>query len=753
MPFRSDTAADTLLKTVQALQAAWAALPAPARAEVSGAIMTHGPKIAAANNFGAPAAITQLLDVLWAKPGALPADAARAMAAGQAAPAPGAGYRSVASVPEEKRKALLAGLVALADFRLFDNPKTTAEAVVRLVAAHDDRLTAAEREAYQRLYDALARGGDPNEFLRGVEALLGDYPAVKALLVSRKTFVLPAEVIYRGAELKGVNLPRAAIGPIAHALMESAPPAPGAPLVRFANVYFPAQVVVTQKNIPLIIHVAGKYSTSSALSEAAGKMILQVGDLTIVIQAEGFDVTEQMGGLPAPEGALGRVVKVAPERDCEPVVFLLSPQSVGAKRINIHIDQFGRNILTQAIETTVVAEAAAVSDLGNVKVEPVPVASPARGKDAPAPDLELRIMLSGDKRRLSFMLNGGKYHHTQVGESDPLPDSPRAFLQPMFDRLDTLAGRGATMRNAPETETNRQELIALGNELFDKLFSKELKVEYTERIRGEFAGRGLMIISDEPWIPWEIVRPFALDKDGNILYDDPPLCEMFHLSRWLNGPGAPDQITMRQGAWVAPPSSAPEADVENRYFQELHRRQWQVALAGPLTRSAEIQAQLQARNTTFLHFACHGNFDASNPDNSMVQLAGGDFFSPSKIDLRSRAGVAAAKPLVFFNACHSGRISFDLTRLGGWAADLLAFGVSAFVGSLWAINGKLAAQFAQEFYNRLWGINGFEGRPQPLGQAFHEARMKIKEADEANPTWLAYVLYGDPYGQVVLGNP
>ena len=40
----------------------------------------------------------------------------------------------------------------------------------------------------------------------------------------------------------------------------------------------------------------------------------------------------------------------------------------------------------------------------------------------------------------------------------------------------------------------------------------------------------------------------------------------------------------------------------------------------------------------------------------------------------------------------------------------------------------------------------------PLGQAFHEARMAIKAADEANPTWLAYVLYGDPQGQVLLGD-
>ena len=78
-------------------------------------------------------------------------------------------------------------------------------------------------------------------------------------------------------------------------------------------------------------------------------------------------------------------------------------------------------------------------------------------------------------------------------------------------------------------------------------------------------------------------------------------------------------------------------------------------------------------------------------------------------------------------------------------------GVNAFIGSLWEINDALAAQFARAFYDRLWGLGEFEGKAQPLGQAFHEARKVIRDADPANPTWLAYVLYGDPYGQVILG--
>ena len=53
------------------------------------------------------------------------------------------------------------------------------------------------------------------------------------------------------------------------------------------------------------------------------------------------------------------MVKVEAERDCEPTIFLLTPQSTGEKRINVYIDQFGRNILTRAFQVKVVADLAA----------------------------------------------------------------------------------------------------------------------------------------------------------------------------------------------------------------------------------------------------------------------------------------------------------------------------------------------------------------------------------------------------------
>ena len=72
------------------------------------------------------------------------------------------------------------------------------------------------------------------------------------------------------------------------------------------------------------------------------------------------------------------------------------------------------------------------------------------------------------------------------------------------------------------------------------------------------------------------------------------------------------------------------------------------------------------------------------------------------------------------------------------------FGVAAFVGSHWAINDQLAAIFSRTFYEQLRG-------QKTLGEAFHSARIAIRDKQPANPTWLAYTLYGDPNSRIEIG--
>ena len=408
MPFRMDTAADTLGKTLDALASAWDTLPQPTRAAVQGAIMTCGPKIAAANSFNASSAIVELLDALWAQRAMLPESVVRTLQTGQGtAPALA---RLMPTVPDATRSTLLDRLTKIVDFRYFKDPQATAEAVVLLVKANEDRLKLEERTAWQKLNDAFSRGGDREPFLRSVETLLGGYPAVKTLLDGAKTFVRPVSIVRHDASatargsLESSTSARStggmsfAPGGLMNTLLgPSRPPAAGGrttphaepptvvatdgggDLTRFANVIFPATVLVTQQAVPLIVHVAQAHSQQSVISADEAKVTLKVGDLTIVVQAEGFALVGSMGGQPASGDSGGRVVKVEAERDCEPTIFLLTPQSTGEKRINVYIDQFGRNILTRAFQVQVVADLAAVQALPTVAVDSQPVESPVRG--------------------------------------------------------------------------------------------------------------------------------------------------------------------------------------------------------------------------------------------------------------------------------------------------------------------------------------------------------------------------------------
>ncbi|PKO22149.1 MAG: hypothetical protein CVU38_10920 [Chloroflexi bacterium HGW-Chloroflexi-1] len=743
MLYRREKAVETLRSVAQALAAAWAGLSGATRDEVEALFRRHGPEIAGADALNFVSRVIELLEALWELRDVLPDAANAALLAGrEAEPEAGRLPRAALSVDAAARQALLDELVRVVDFRVFQDPEILAQDVSALITAHQDRLTPDERTAWSALDAAYQRDADAGVYLHAVEALLAPKIAtVRAVLARGKT--------WRAETYRRMMMPRWAPrgAPSGEAAMAPSIGDQTADVTRYANVYFPATVLRSQEMVPLIVHIAQQFQAKGVvISEEQARLTLRVGDLTLIVHAEGFEVVSASGGTALAGVPAARVVSVAPERDCEPVVFFLDPQSPGRKKISIDVYQFDRRLVTLAFETDVVDQVA-ITELANVRIEPVPIVSP--GEDAQPPDLELRVVLSADQRTLSYTLHSpgtADYHFKPVGKTELMTD-PRAFLQPTLDRLSTLARISAGSRSEQETRRAAQELTNIGANLYADLFPEEFRREY-RKFREAYRGKSLLITSDDPWIPWEMVKPVESDENGIVLYDDPPLCEMFQLSRWLAGRGAPDQLNVARGAWVAPADNLVAAQEETDYFTELQRQQWAVSLVGPLSTVPDVEAQFQAGNVELFHFACHGNFNTEDPNESKLKLAG-DYLRPSQIVGLQQAGLRRAKPVVFLNACHGGEMEFALTGLGGWTQQFLDSGASAFIGSLWEINDALATRFAREFYNRLWGLAGHD--PTPLGRAFYEARMIIKEADPANPTWLAYALYGDPYGRVRLG--
>lgn len=358
-------------------------------------------------------------------------------------------------------------------------------------------------------------------------------------------------------------------------------------------------------------------------------------------------------------------------------------------------------------------------------------------------DVELRIKLE-DERTLAFELTSQRfgYRGASMGQTR-LNGTPRQHLDLLFGDLSQLARRSAGSYSAQDQAEISTRIAALGQQLYAKLFSNELKWAY-RRIRQHKAEAplSLLITSDEPWIPWELVKPFERGTSAEDVLDDPFFCEQFALTRWLAGPSPAGQLEVKTIALVAPASGLTYVQRERAYIEGLAQRAPQAQVLPPLGAISAVRDGLRAGNVQLWHMACHGNFVGASPDRSAVQLDGGELRAEEIVGPVEQ-GVAQSQPLVLLNACHTGRQDFALTGLGGWAQQFVHAGVSAFIGTQWEAHDALAAAFAVALYEALWS-------GQTLGQAAHAARQTIKGQDATNPTWLAYAVYGHPGLQIWL---
>ena len=470
MAFRSDTAAATLSSVLDELARTWERLSPELQGTLDALIRTHGPQIAdrAYDRFNVLSRITALLDALWQLQARLPAQAVRILQAGQAAET---SFRGITPVPDAARAELLQKMVPIADFRVFDDPRRAAAEVDELVSHHQDRLRteagangqASEHAQWQAYHAALVAGGEPADYLRKVEALLGGYPAVRQLIEAHKLWA-PAPTL-RGLENTGTPKGPAETSfdrGVAEAPAAAAPAAEE--VTRHANVSFPGQVLVTQDNVPLIVHVAAQHAAWARGTADQTRMALKSSDLTIFVHADGFLVNTSIGGIADPTNPAVRTVKVERDRDCEPLVFFLKPESVGQKTISLDFRQFGVSLFTCSFTAEVVSEEAGIHKLTGAALPEIELASPVRGEKAEPPELELRIILSDDRKTLTYILHApvtGEYNFQPVGKVT-LENDPLNVMQPYFEKLNTWAKRSAETRSPDETEQVKDQLERYG---------------------------------------------------------------------------------------------------------------------------------------------------------------------------------------------------------------------------------------------------------------------------------------------------
>ncbi len=415
------------------------------------------------------------------------------------------------------------------------------------------------------------------------------------------------------------------------AVPEAAPPPT---LTRYPHLDCPDQATINQKVslfVQLLLEQLDAQSSGIVIEDTATADKLP--EIELVLRASGCDI----------EGSNTRLLHIERAADSEER-FVFVPRRLGEETLRVDFYQHGRWIGTERRKLLVVEQPQAIERPQPVSSSPLDV---TLRPTIPPPDLELSIEVDEhDGRTLIFELHSSSddvgYNHAKVGKVR-LEGSPLEKMQTVYAELSRMA---RVVGGTPvEQRLAEMRLASLGSELWNELIPDELKRQYS-RFKGRV--KSLLITSDEPWVPWEMLKPHRVTDDGAI-QEDPFWCQQFAVARWLSGPWAADELPVGQARSVAPTEvNLASVREEVAFIEQLATLRPGMVPLSVFSQRLQVLDWLKAGGFSVLHFACHGQFDATLPNDSAIALGDGPL-RPSDIQAYFGKG---PRPLVFINACH-----------------------------------------------------------------------------------------------------
>lgn len=334
------------------------------------------------------------------------------------------------------------------------------------------------------------------------------------------------------------------------------------------------------------------------------------------------------------------------------------------------------------------------------------------------------IKISGSERGGDKEATIRRYETSRVSEK-----SIEENCAEVVEQLNRSIKRGKTSKEI------LNKLQALGQNLLDEILTPSLK----ERLAKTSAKYLLLKIDDAlVHIPWEILY------DGKSF-----LCQRFCMGRIVS---TRQSVSPFPGRRIHPPlrmliMADPGGDLQGAYHEGINIRD----KLEKFSKRANVNLKQMDITTGFVrekirqfdlvHFAGHGDYDASEPSNSGWLLKDGKFTAE---DIGKMSGPTPFPALIFSNACHSGQTEewkMDVKagkRIFGLANAFLLAGVHHYIGTFWEIQDEPGTLFASKFYEDL--LAGYS-----IGEAVKRAREHlISVYGEDGIVWAGYVLYGDP---------
>ncbi|HEV8552921.1 MAG TPA: CHAT domain-containing protein [Casimicrobiaceae bacterium] len=362
--------------------------------------------------------------------------------------------------------------------------------------------------------------------------------------------------------------------------------------------------------------------------------------------------------------------------------------------------------------------------------------------DATPPDLIVRILKTThvgeyDWSCLSPHLNLDT-PVDPVKRTMALGDDAQTYVR---NRFQPLAGKSLANIDIADIE-------GIGQAIYDstpEVFKDAYWALWSAANEGHFPFDSIQIVTDEPYIPWELMRVYDAKRAPDV---DPEFLAVRHcIGRWLAMDAArlTQHISVNATAVAASDYSQvdsiadklPWAAEEKKLMMDTYRAEEVVLKSDPLLKFLK-DGRVQA-----LHFACHGKMSITNPLGSQLILEDTpNDLKPTMVNRPEvRRGLGSEHPMVFLNACEVGGGAASLTLVAGFPAAFLSAGASAVISPLWVVNDAHAKTIAATFYEQVLRKDA-----RPLGEVLREVHSRWR--DEKHLTYLAYVLYGDPLAAV-----
>ena len=359
---------------------------------------------------------------------------------------------------------------------------------------------------------------------------------------------------------------------------------------------------------------------------------------------------------------------------------------------------------------------------------------------SPPPDLLVRIKKLAEKEFQWTVLSPHQdFTHLQAEDLHcELSAAPYTFMQDHFEKF---AGKQLDQAMIQQLDQACELIYTASPAGFRKAYW-DLRLGTGQDPEKRPALETIQFISDEPYIPWELMR---VADDNRAPDQEPEILALRHaVGRWI----APDSLELRQSLPVS--SIAVFATDYAQVPKVKTKLKWALEERDNLVTNFKavkydvldkvVGEFLLSGKAQVIHFSCHGRMNVQLPDQAVIELEDADLFAAKVWSTETRRGIGRQRPLIFLNACQTGAAGELLGFVFGWPQAFLRMGATACVAPLWSVIDESAKDAAAEFYRLV--LTSGNKKSIALGEALRAIRSQWK--DKKSLTYLGYVLYGDP---------